>query len=166
MVLITFAKKYTMRLIWMFVLAVALTACNEADKKAAGDVSTTAANTPVAATAETPAIDSSTFTTISWDTIEKDFGKMKEGEKLEAKFVFKNTGNKPLIIQNARASCGCTVAEYTKEPVAPGASGEVKGVFDSQGKPGHQKKSIYVTANTKGTMSHELNFSVEVIKKP
>jgi hypothetical protein len=110
-------------------------------------------------------IDSTNFTTIEWVFLQKDFGKIKEEEKLESVFAFKNTGNKPLIIESAKASCGCTVAEYTKEPVAPGGSGEVKATFDSKGKMGLQEKSVYVMANTLGGQSHELKFKVEVLKK-
>jgi hypothetical protein len=149
-----------MKLLLSCFLLTLLISCQDATKKT---------NSPVAAAASEVsipvAIDSSDFTTIAWDSIERNFGNIKEGEKLEAVFVFKNTGDKPLIIQSAKASCGCTVAEYTKEPVAPGGSGEVKGVFDSQGKPGHQQKSIYVYANTKGSQSHDLTFNVEVLKK-
>lgn len=154
-----------MKFVVFFVLFIMLLGCeNDPKKEVAADKSANI-NSPVADPAAAIVVDSSKFTTISWEAVEKDFGKIKEGEKLEAKFVFKNTGAYPLIVQSAKASCGCTVAEYTKEPVAPGASGEVKGVFDSQGKPGHQKKSIYVYANTKGGQSHELNFGVEVLKK-
>jgi Protein of unknown function (DUF1573) len=145
-----------MRLLLLSVLLTLLISCQNETKKV---------NSPVAEANTAVAADSSNFTTIAWDSTERNFGNIKEGEKLEAVFVFKNTGDKPLIIQSAKASCGCTVAEYTKEPVAPGGSGEVKGVFDSQGKPGHQQKSIYVYANTKGSQSHDLIFNVEVLKK-
>ncbi len=148
-----------MKLLSLSFLLMLLISCKQAPKNA---------NSPVAPSpgvTNPVAIDSSDFTTIAWDSTERNFGNIKEGEKLEAVFTFKNTGDKPLVIQSAKASCGCTVAEYTKEPVAPGGSGEVKGVFDSQGKPGHQQKSIYVYANTKGSQSHDLTFNVEVLKK-
>lgn len=77
-----------------------------------------------------------------------DFGNINEGEVVEHTFKFKNTGNAPLIIQSASASCGCTVPSYPKEPLAPGAEGEILVKFDSQNKPGVQNKTVTITANT------------------
>lgn len=77
-----------------------------------------------------------------------DFGQITEGEKVSYDFKFKNTGNSPLIITSATATCGCTVPQYPKEPVAPGADGILRVVFDSSGKPGMQNKVITITANT------------------
>lgn len=110
-------------------------------------------------------VDSTKFTSIEWLEQTKDYGKITEGQKLEVSFRFKNTGDKPLVIESVRPSCGCTVADPPKEPVAPGAEGEIKGAFDSNGKNGAQHKTIYVNANTKGTQSHELIFTVDVQKK-
>ena len=63
-------------------------------------------------------------------------------------FVFTNVGDKPLVINQAMASCGCTVPEYTKNPVKPGEKGEIKVTYNGTGKfPGHFKKSITVITN-------------------
>jgi hypothetical protein len=110
-------------------------------------------------------VDSSTFTNIEWLEKTKDYGKIAEGQKLEVAFRFKNTGDKPLVIESVRPSCGCTVADPPKEPVAPGAEGVIKGSFDSNGKQGEQHKTLFVTANTRGTKDHELSFTVTVEKK-
>jgi len=110
-------------------------------------------------------VDSSKFTTIEWIEQTKEYGKMTEGQKLEVSFRFKNTGDKPLIIESVRPSCGCTVADPPKEPIAPGGEGEIKGSFNSDGKEGEQHKTLYVTANTKGGQTHELTFAVTVQKK-
>lgn len=77
-----------------------------------------------------------------------DFGTIKEGEKVSFTYAFKNTGQAPLIIQNAQPSCGCTVPEWSKEPIPVGGTGYVKAEFDSNGKPNIQNKTITVTANT------------------
>lgn len=77
-----------------------------------------------------------------------DFGTIKEGEKVSFTYSFKNTGQAPLIIQNAQPSCGCTVPEWSKEPIPVGGTGYVKAEFDSNGKPNIQNKTITVTANT------------------
>jgi hypothetical protein len=110
--------------------------------------------------------DSSTYTTVSWiDSVSRDFGSIAEGQKLQVSFRFVNTGTKPLIIQQVHASCGCTVAEQPEEPVLPGKEGTIRASFNSEGKPGHNSKTLYVIANTKGSQSTELHFTVNVEKK-
>ena len=87
-------------------------------------------------------------TSIKFAKMEHDFGNIAQGSTNEYIFKFTNTGKEPLIISNAKGSCGCTVPKWPKEPVAPGASAEIQIVY----KPGQQKnqqtKSITVTANT------------------
>jgi hypothetical protein len=76
-----------------------------------------------------------------------DFGSRTEGEKVGFNFRFVNTGNKPLVIVNARAGCGCTKPEKPEQPVMPGDTAEIKVVFDSQGRSGRQEKMISVESN-------------------
>ncbi|MES1159834.1 MAG: DUF1573 domain-containing protein, partial [Bacteroidota bacterium] len=116
--------------------------------------------------APAPITDSTQFTTIQWLDSSKDFGKIEEGQKLEVAFRFKNTGDKPLVIEKVQPSCGCTVAEQSTEPIAPGGEGQIKASFNSQGRTGINHKTLYVYANTKGTRSHSLQFVVQVDKKP
>lgn len=77
-----------------------------------------------------------------------DFGNIAEGEQVEHIFKFKNVGQSPLIINHAQGSCGCTIPEWPREPIAPGGMGEIKVKFNSQDKAGHQEKFITLTANT------------------
>jgi len=91
-----------------------------------------------------------------------DFGEIKEGEKVTYEFKFKNIGNSPLIISSATATCGCTIPEYPKEPVAPGAEGLIRVVFNSSGKAGMQNKIISITANTVPSLT-ELNILGNVL---
>ncbi len=77
-----------------------------------------------------------------------DFGKIKDGEKVSHDFVFENTGEAPLIILNATATCGCTVPEWPKEPIAVGGTAKITVVFDSAGKVGLQDKVVTILANT------------------
>lgn len=77
-----------------------------------------------------------------------DFGTITEGEKVEYSYRFKNTGNTPLMIVSASASCGCTVPEKPEKPVLPGETSYIKVVFNSQGKVGQNHKDITVIANT------------------
>jgi inner membrane protein involved in colicin E2 resistance len=98
------------------------------------------------------------------DKGEFDFGTIKEGDKVEHTFVIKNTGKTDLLIVNAQPSCGCTVPEWTKEPIQPGKTGEVKIVFNSTGKPGQQSKHINLTTNT--ATGHEvIHFKANVTPK-
>lgn len=83
-----------------------------------------------------------------FETTDHDFGTVNEGQKVMHVYKVKNTGQAPLIIQSAQPSCGCTVPDWTKEPIPVGGSGFVKAEFDSSGKPGINNKTITVTANT------------------
>lgn len=77
-----------------------------------------------------------------------DFGKTTEGTKVSHDFEFRNTGNKPLVISSAKASCGCTVPEKPQEPVKPGETGIIKVVFNSASHPGPAHKTIVVASNS------------------
>jgi hypothetical protein len=81
-------------------------------------------------------------------TVDHDFGTINEGQVVEYTYAFKNTGEAPLIIQGAQGSCGCTVPDWSKDPIPAGGTGYVKAKFDSQGKPNIQNKTVTVTANT------------------
>jgi hypothetical protein len=85
---------------------------------------------------------------MEFSNTDHDFGTINEGDVVEYTYSFKNTGAAPLIIQSAQGSCGCTVPDWTKEPIAVGATGFVKAKFDSSGKPNIQNKTVTVTANT------------------
>ena len=86
---------------------------------------------------------------IKFDKTAHDFGKFSEEDPIvKCTFTFTNTGDKPLVINQAVASCGCTVPEYTKTPVKPGEKGEIKVTYNGTGKfPGHFKKIITVRTN-------------------
>jgi hypothetical protein len=105
------------------------------------------------------------MTTIQWIDSVRNFGKINEGQKLSVSFRFKNTGDKPLVIQSVHPSCGCTVADYPREPIAPGEEGEITGEFNSEGRQGENHKEITVYTNT-ATHTHNLVFDVNVVAKP
>lgn len=79
---------------------------------------------------------------------EHDFGQLEEGPKAKYSFKFTNTGNKPLIISNVKASCGCTTPYWPKEPIMPGASETITAEYNTQGRPGPFNKAITITTNT------------------
>ncbi len=93
--------------------------------------------------------DSTSFAQITFEVTDHNFGDVNQGEKVETTFKFKNTGNFPLILQNVLSTCGCTVPEWPKEPVAPGEEGVLRVVFDSSAKIGRQNKVITIRSNSK-----------------
>lgn len=90
---------------------------------------------------------------ITFAESEFNFGDINQGEIVEHIFKFTNSGDAPLIIENASASCGCTVPEWPKDPIQPGGTGEIKVQFDSKGKVGQQNKQVTIRANTYPNMS-------------
>ena len=159
----------------LIVLAATITiaSCKEADKTAEATTITSATPTTevvssapnTAAAPQQNTVDPATLTKVEWlDGVDRDFGKIKEGENLEVSFRFKNVGDKPLVISNVSASCGCTVPETPKKPYAPGETGVIKASFNSTGKPGSQSKQVNVFANLDPAMT-TLNFRVEVKAK-
>jgi hypothetical protein len=86
--------------------------------------------------------------TISFDKDTHDFGVVKEEDgKIKYDFQFTNTGGKPLIISDVRASCGCTSPAWSKEPVLPGKQGFVSATYDPTNRPGPFNKSLTVISN-------------------
>ena len=86
---------------------------------------------------------------IKFDKLTHNFGTFSEkNSRVNCVFTFVNDGDEPLVINQAIASCGCTVPEYTKTPIQPGEKGEIKVTYNGAGKfPGHFKKSITVRTN-------------------
>ena len=76
-----------------------------------------------------------------------DFGEITEGEMVEFNYRFKNSGNKPLVVSNVSASCGCTVPEKPEAPVQPGETGYIKVKFNSDKRVGEAHKTIMVQSN-------------------
>jgi len=94
-----------------------------------------------------------TQTTIQFESIEINFGEVKEGTTVSKIYKLKNTGKKRLMIEKVEGSCGCTVAEWPRYPVEPGENAEIKVNFNTLGKRGDQDKSITVTANTEPALT-------------
>lgn len=110
-------------------------------------------------------MDSTKFTTVTWQDSIKDFGKISMGEKVKITFNCTNTGPRPLYISDVRPGCGCTLAEYTKEPIPPGGEGKVVAEFDSnKSHPGTVRKTVFVRTNTKVDRSTYLIFSGEILE--
>ena len=117
----------------------------EVEGKKPASTNVPAPNPTVAAPEEKP---EGPLPVIQFETTEHDFGTIKEGDIVEYTYKVKNTGEAPLIIQGEQPSCGCTVPDFSKEPIPVGGTGYVKAKFDSNGKQNVQNKTITVTANT------------------
>ncbi|MBK6506370.1 MAG: DUF1573 domain-containing protein [Ignavibacteria bacterium] len=92
-----------------------------------------------------------------------DFGNVEQGEQLEYSFAFTNEGEAPLLIQNVQPACGCTGATVgEKTEYAKGESGEIKITFNTQGRDGHQEKSITVFTNDTESPEKVLKFSCDI----
>lgn len=85
---------------------------------------------------------------IVFDEAEHNFGAFQESAGTQTTtFKFTNKGDVPLILSNVRASCGCTTPKWTREPVAPNASGEIQVSYNPKNRPGAFNKSVTVSSN-------------------
>ena len=85
---------------------------------------------------------------IKFDKEEHDFGTLLQGEVVSYAFRFTNTGNAPLLISSVGSSCGCTVGDYPRDPIAPGKSASIKVTYNSAGHHGFQSRVLTVMSNT------------------
>ena len=85
---------------------------------------------------------------ITFEKKEHDFGDLLQGEVVTYAFHFTNTGSQPLIISEVGSSCGCTVGDYPRQPIAPGKSGDLKITYNSAGHHGFQSRTLTVMSNT------------------
>jgi hypothetical protein len=109
----------------------------------------TAQATPAVATA-TPAVEAAPAKiggpVMTFEKTEMDYGTIAQGADPLRRFKFKNTGTEPLVIKNARGSCGCTVPSFKKEPIAPGETSEIEVRYDTQ-RVGDFSKSVTIETN-------------------
>jgi hypothetical protein len=99
---------------------------------------------------------------------EWDFGKIKEGEKAEHVYIVENRGSDILVINNVKASCGCTAAQPSVSQIPAGGKAEIKASFDSRNRTGQQIKHITVESNdpVRPVVELKLTGFVEEIAKP
>jgi hypothetical protein len=96
-----------------------------------------------------------------------DYGTVsRESDNGVRVFEFTNTGNEPLLITNAQSTCGCTVPSFSKEPIAPGASGKIEVKYNMN--PGPIRKTITIECNASNVDSGRVALKIkgEVIVKP
>ena len=93
-------------------------------------------------------VDTVNVAKMTFEKLRYDFGEVVEGAIVTHTFNFTNTGKAPLIISNAKSTCGCTVPEWPKAPIAVGEQGEINVKFNTEDKKLYQTKPIFITANT------------------
>ncbi|MCB0683900.1 MAG: DUF1573 domain-containing protein [Saprospiraceae bacterium] len=140
------------KIVFGFGILIALGACREesADSRSIAEISTegkisSIIRNPISATQP---LDTVNIAKIEFTQTEFDFGEIDEGGVIKHTFEFTNKGAIPLLISDARSTCGCTVPDWPKEPIPPGGSGEIRVEFRSAGKKDLQDKPITITANT------------------
>ena len=95
-----------------------------------------------------------TQTSMSFDRLKHDFGKVVEDSDNRTTFIVTNTGKNPLIIESVSASCGCTTPSKPEKPIPPGKSDKIEVIFHPKiGQLNEQTKTVTVTANTDPNMS-------------
>ncbi|MFT6882823.1 MAG: hypothetical protein ACI83W_002454 [Marinoscillum sp.] len=84
---------------------------------------------------------------ITFSETDHDFGDITQGDQVTYTFAYENTGNEPLILSDVKTTCGCTATNWDREPLAPGAKGDIKVNFNSRGKMGMQNKIVTILSN-------------------
>jgi hypothetical protein len=95
-----------------------------------------------------------------------DFGKVKQGEVLTHEFVFRNAGDKALVVDRVETSCGCTAALASADEVAPGKEGRIKVSMDTHGYAGPMRRYVYVLSNDSEAARRELSLSADIEVPP
>jgi uncharacterized protein DUF1573 len=98
-------------------------------------------------------IDTAHYTLIEWQDSIINFGTLKVNDSVHLKYKFKNIGETPLFISEARPSCGCTITRFPKEPIMPGKSGFITATLQSGFHTGEINKTILVKSNTKNRIN-------------
>ncbi|NQY66396.1 MAG: DUF1573 domain-containing protein [Flavobacteriales bacterium] len=96
----------------------------------------------------TPAVVNPNAAIMEFENETLDYGTIKQNSDPYREFVFKNTGKEPLIITNAKGSCGCTIPDWPKEPINPGESSVIKVRYDTK-RIGAFTKTITISSNAK-----------------
>jgi len=138
--------------LFIFMLSFIFMACeppgvdtNSSTKKKEGSAISDAIRMPVSANEP---LDTTLVAKMDFEETVYDFGSILEGRPVTHTFKFTNTGVVPLVISDAKATCGCTVPSYPEDPIPPGQGGEIKVVFNTAGKTLEQSKPVSIIANT------------------
>ena len=98
---------------------------------------------------------------ISIDKDVHDYGTVKKGGDGTCYFTITNTGDAPLTIARAKGSCGCTVPDWPRQPIAPGSSAKMKVTYDTS-RPGKFDKSVTITSNSSNSPNKVVRVKGEI----
>ena len=151
--------KYIQTLALVAIVAVSMMSCNtqssdvreaarENVENQAVQPAVNPAAQPAVQTATQPAVPAGPTTTMTFAETTFDFGTVNEGEMVSHTYSFTNSGDEPLILSDAKGSCGCTVPKWPREPIGPGETGEITVEFNSKNKKGKRNQKVTITANT------------------
>lgn len=102
---------------------------------------------------------------IKFNKTTHDYGEVEYEGNGTCTFDFTNTGNAPLIISNAKASCGCTVPDWPKHPIKPGETATITVKYATN-RPGLINKTVTITSNAVNTPNAKLSIKGKVLPKP
>ena len=126
----------------MFILVLLLASCaNETERKVKTEV------VGALLEAEQRMIEEALIPVIKFESDSFDFGEMYQDETVTNEFKLRNIGDAPLLIRSAKGSCGCTVADWPREPVAPEENSIIKVTFSSEKRKGKQNKTVSLVTN-------------------
>jgi hypothetical protein len=149
------------KLLTLSALTILLFACKQADQKK---------EPPNAEAEKKQALeqafaDTVNLTEVQWlDSTDRQLGKLTANKSIDIVWRFKNIGDKPLVIEDATASCGCTVPEKPEKPIAPGEEGVIKATFNGSGE-GAIMKQVHVYGNLKPNREKTLSFAGQIDPK-
>lgn len=134
------------------IVAFSFTSCKEntTDANANANVSdnaATAAGTTATSSSSISTNETGEYPVMTFEKTEHDFGTLAQGTNVEHLFTFTNTGSAPLVISDAKGSCGCTVPQFTREPIQPGQKGELLVKFNGTGQ-NQRSIAVNITTNT------------------
>ncbi len=142
---------------FMLAVLIALSACNNSNQSEA--ISSDLISNPISANKSNKTGD---LPIAQFNKTDHDFGIILQGEKVAYTFKVINIGKADLIINNAKASCGCTVPRFSKTPIKSGDEGEIEVIFNSEGRSGKQLKTLTVWTNCQPN-THKLSIVSEII---
>ncbi len=135
-------SKIKMKQLILLLVSLALVSCNSSsDEKT---ITTDLVNSPLTANSNAEKVLTPNIEMLETSY---NFGEIQQGESVTHDFILKNTGDADLIISAAKGSCGCTVPEWPKTPIAKGEEAAIKVTFNSAGKSGKQNKTVTLVSN-------------------
>ena len=131
-----------MKQLILLLVSLALVSCNSSsDEKT---ITTDLVNSPLTANSNAEKVLTPNIEMLETSY---NFGEIQQGESVTHDFILKNTGDADLIISAAKGSCGCTVPEWPKTPIAKGEEAAIKVTFNSAGRSGKQNKTVTLVSN-------------------